>query len=160
MHDPDAKGAHAPVPDSPGLHAKLWWRPFAVEVADRLMQGAPILRAATEAADAFPDDAFPPFPGGIGNAIAACATGREWSLRRSIPRDGSPLARALWRHLQFAFGCNVNLGGLFLARAEASDAEYALAEDIANILAILARGSNAGADRWRAALGYGGGGEA
>lgn len=132
--------------------SKPWWRPFAVAVADRIMQGAPILRAATEASDALPGA----LPDALGEALAACATGREWTLRRSIPRDGSPLARALWRHLRFAFGLHLNLHGLFAAKLEATDAEFALAEDIANILAIVARGSNAGADRWRAALGFGG----
>lgn len=153
MHDPDAKGASAPVPDSPGLHARPWWRPFALAVADGMMRGAPLLEAAVMAAAQVGGNLS---AHGVAAALVTCST-REWSLRRSIPRDGSPLARALWRHLNFAFGRNVNLGGLFSARAEATDAEYELAEDVANILAILARGSNAGADRWRAALGYGGG---
>ena len=154
MHrETDTRGAGAPVPDSPGLHAKPWWRPFALAVADGMMRGAPLLEAAVMAA-AQVGGALSAH--GLPAALAKCAT-RDWSVRRSIPRDGSPLARALWRHLQFAFGRNLNLGGLFAASFEASDAEYEMAEDIANILAILARGSNAGADRRRAALGYGGG---
>ena len=152
MHDTDTKGATAPVPDSHGLHACPWWRPFAIALADGLMRGAPPLESAVMAAAQVGGELS---THGLPAALVACAT-KDWTLRRSIPRDGSPLARALWRHLQFAFGRNVNLGGLFSARLEATPQEYEIAEDIANILAILARGGNAGADRWRTALGYGG----
>jgi hypothetical protein len=152
-HDENTTGAPAPVPDSPGLHARAWWRPFALAVADGMMRGAPVLEAAVMAAAQVGGNLS---AHGLPAALATCST-RDWTLRRSIPRDGSPLARALWRQLQFAFGRNLNLGGLFSARAETTDAEYSLAEDVANILAILARGSNAGADRWSNALGYGGG---
>lgn len=91
-------------------------------------------------------------------AAVRAAAGRRGGRRCSLPpRDKGALARAVWRHLEFAIGHDASIGGLMASQWEATPQEFDVAEDFATVLAHLMGGSR-GVATWAQALGLPAGG--
>jgi hypothetical protein len=141
-----------PSPDQP----KAWWRPLAIAIATEARAGRPCtLPAIADLIEAIMPDVAEPYlvPRAAFAAAVRAAAGRRGGRRCSLPnRNHGALARAVWRHLEFALGGNASIGGLLSAQWEATPAEFDVAEDFATVLAHLMGGSR-GVAAWSQALG-------
>lgn len=132
---------------------KPWWRPFAQAVVDSCRAGRTGLPDLADALLTLPLDLDLGLPREVIHAgLRACASPRG-AIRTRLPdRARGGFARVLWRNLRFQFGGDLGLGSMMMAQVEASRIENDVAEDIATILATLAR-AKGGPDAWASALG-------